>query len=137
MARVKITLNIREAQLREVAGTAARSAARRAAEVSRQRARNNLRAAGRFHTGELDRTIEVRDITSTYLHPRFAVGSPVKQAGFNEFGTRAHGPVTAKALRFKPKGSRVYVFAKWVRGITPVRFMRRALQSLTVYDYLK
>lgn len=137
MAKAKVKFTIREAGLRNISQQAARPAALRAAQVTRERARNNLSSAGRFHTGELDRSMEVRDITSNALHARFAVGSPTKQAGFNEFGTRAHGPVNAKFLRFKPKGSSVFVFAKWVRGVKPVRFMNRAFKSLTIYDYLK
>ena len=43
-------------------------------------------------------------------------------AGFQEFGTPAHGPVTAKALRLKLKGSNKFIFRKWVKGIQGKEF---------------
>lgn len=54
---------------------------------------------------------------------------------YQEYGTRAHGPVRAKALRFKPKGSSKYVFAKWVRGVPAKRYMQRAFDSLRESDF--
>lgn len=136
MARgVRIRLN--QAQLTQVVGSQARAAAHRAAHVARSRARNTLSAAGRYDTGDLDRTMTVKEVTKNELHPQFAVGSPVFYAKFQEFGTRAHGPVVAKKLRFKPKGSDSFVFAEWVRGVTALRFMYKALKSLTVYDFLE
>lgn len=55
---------------------------------------------------------------------------------YQEEGTRAHGPVRAKALRFKPKGSSKYVFAQWVRGVPAKRYMQRAIESLRATDFL-
>lgn len=44
-----------------------------------------------------------------------------KQIGaWLQFGTPAHGPVTAKALRFKIGGK--VIFAKWVKGIKAVNW---------------
>lgn len=133
--RSQVRIRLRYPALANYTKEQMRAATLQAAQITRERARDNLRKAGRFDTGELDRTITIKDATDNPTYPRFAVGSPVKQAVFNEFGTRAHGPVRAKVLRFKPKGSSAYVFAKWVRGISAVRFMRNALKSLTVYDF--
>lgn len=69
------------------------------------------------------------------LHSKVAVGTPVPYVKYQEFGTRAHGPVRAKMLRFRPKGSAEYVFAKWVRGVQPARFMRKALAALRPSDF--
>jgi len=40
------------------------------------------------------------------------------------FGTEAHGPVTARALRFKIGGK--VIFAKWVQGVQPHGMIDRA-----------
>lgn len=57
-------------------------------------------------------------------------------AWYQERGTRAHGPRTAKAMRFKPKGSNKYIFATWVRGVPASNYMRRAMNSLRVTDFV-
>lgn len=44
-----------------------------------------------------------------------------KQIGaWQQFGTPAHGPVTAKALRFKIGGK--VIFTKWVKGIKAINW---------------
>ena len=51
------------------------------------------------------------------------VGSTVFYMKFLEEGTRAHGPTRSAFLRFAvPAG---VVFAKWVRGIRPMRIFKR------------
>ncbi len=46
---------------------------------------------------------------------------------FLEDGTRAHGPVTAKLLRFAtPNG---VVFTKWVKGIRPMKVFKRTFRT--------
>lgn len=60
-----------------------------------------------------------------YAEGRVVAGGPgIPQAHFQEFGTVAHGPVRAKAMHFIWKGEEI--FAKWVRGCTPLRWMSRA-----------
>lgn len=136
MARRGITITYRETVLNSFVGTKAREAALRAANTTKARAQNNISQAGRYDTGEMTRTMTVADAHQGHFHPRFAVGSPAKHVKFQEFGTRGHGPVTAKVLRFKPKGSNTFVFTTWVWGVKPARFMKRALRSITVYDFL-
>src|SRR5205823_4691067 len=54
-------------------------------------------------------------------------------AGFLQFGTPWHGPVTAKALKFQPKGSNSFIFRKYVKGINPVNwwsFTDRVLNAI-------
>jgi len=43
--------------------------------------------------------------------------------GYLNFGTRAHGPVTAQALHWIDKETGEDVFAKWVKGIKAAHFM--------------
>jgi len=54
------------------------------------------------------------------------IGSESPVALWIEFGTRAHGPVEAKSLRFEIQGEVIY--AKWVKGITPYPFLDLAYQ---------
>jgi len=43
-----------------------------------------------------------------------------------EFGTKAHGPVTAKYLHFWIDGEEI--FTKWVQGIKPHEIVKRAVE---------
>lgn len=137
--RVNVTVSTRTSrrQIEQVVAPIARDAVRRAADTTRSRVRWYLSQGGHYDTNNLDRSMTTKEISSDPLHPKRAVGSPLEYAKFLEEGTRGHGPVRAKALRFKPKGSNKFVFAKWVRGIAAVRFMRRALDALTVYDFMR
>ncbi len=62
------------------------------------------------------------------------VGTNVNYAMYQHEGTGIYGPhgtpivpVRARALRFRPRGSTDFVFAKSVRGTPPTFFLRRAL----------
>lgn len=60
-----------------------------------------------------------------YAEGRVVAGSEsIPQAHYQEFGTVAHGPVRARAMHFIWRGEEI--FAKWVRGCTPLRWMSRA-----------
>lgn len=52
-----------------------------------------------------------------------SIGSRVPHMKFLEDGTRAHGPKRANFLRFPTKDG--IVFAKWVRGIRPMKIFKR------------
>jgi hypothetical protein len=53
-------------------------------------------------------------------------------AGYLNYGTIAHGPVTAKALHWISGGK--HIFAKWVRGIKPHPFWGVTPEVLTKID---
>lgn len=64
------------------------------------------------------------------------VGTNVKYAIWQHEGTGIYGPhgmpitpTHTKFLRFKPKGSSTFVFAKEVRGSMPTFFLKRALPA--------
>jgi hypothetical protein len=64
------------------------------------------------------------------------ISTPLKYARYHHDGTGIFGrtgqpirPVSAKALRFKPRGSTGFVFAASVRGSRPNPFMREALEA--------
>ena len=64
------------------------------------------------------------------------ISTNVRYARFHHDGTGIYGrtgrpirPVSAKALRFKPRGSSQYVHAASVRGSRPNPFLREALEA--------
>jgi phage gpG-like protein len=64
------------------------------------------------------------------------VGTNVNYAMFQHEGTGIYGPHgtpivprTARFLKFRPKGSSVFVYARSVRGNPPTFFLRRALAA--------
>jgi len=109
---------------------------KRAASRLVPRVRENIEKAGRVDTGRMSRSTRIRQRPTGQQRDRYAVSVDAPHALFQEEGTRAHGPVTAKFLRFKPKGSSTFVYAKWVRGVTAAHFLRDAYHSLRLRDFL-
>lgn len=121
-----------------VIGPQADAAAYRAAQAVRGRVLSNIARLGRIDTGEMVRGMQVRRSIGAGmpLFPRYDVYSTARHTIFQEEGTRAHGPVRAPRLVFRPKGSSKVVYAKWVRGVTPGRFMADAVRDTRVDDFL-
>jgi hypothetical protein len=64
------------------------------------------------------------------------IGTNVRYARFVHDGTGIYGPrrrpirpIRAKFLRFRPKGSRKFVYAREVRGMAPNPFLANALSA--------
>lgn len=127
MARIELSEKMLYAKLQGYSYKSSRKAARRAG----QRVRANIVSSGRVHTGRMLKSVRVEPAGKA----RWKVVNYVPYAKFQEFGTRAHGPVTAQFLRFKPKGATAFVFAKRVRGVTAARFFEKAMRSLTIKDW--
>jgi hypothetical protein len=136
MVKVKVTLD--PAAVERVVGGHSREAVRRAANRTNTRARDAITAAGRVGTGEMrDKMTSEESPRSTPMRPVYRVYSAVRWAGWQEWGVQGPiYPVRAKALRFKPKGSASFVFAKFVRGFPGAHFMRSAYNQLTQRDFL-
>lgn len=61
-----------------------------------------------------------------YIEGRVMAGGPnIPQAFFQEFGTPAHGPKTARVMHFYWRGKEI--FTAWVRGCTPLQWMTNSL----------
>ena len=136
MASSRVSTRLYRSALASIAGDLSRRAAQNAARETARRARVNVIRAGRWDTGKLANSMTVEESpTSSPQRPRFRVRPNVPYAGFQEHGTRAHGPVRAPCMVFRPKGGGGLVFAKWVRGVTPARFMRQALDSIRTTDF--
>lgn len=111
----------------------------KAAGKTRDRAKVGLTRAGRIDTGRARNSIayeiQVRGpiITAT-------VGSDVEYFKYLHDGTANNGtgfiyPRRATYLRFKPRGSSGYVYAKRVRGIKGTPVIADAIAQLTEADF--
>lgn len=134
---VKVNLRIDVPEMRAQVGPLAQGAVQKAADVSKRRFASNIRSDGLVNTGKLANSIiTVPAPGSDLLAPAVVVGSPLDYAKYTNFGTRAHGPKTAKVMRFKPKGGGGFVFAKWVRGIKPYKYAERTLDQIRPTDFV-
>jgi len=117
-------------------------AVRRGANALARRARASVLGQGRIDTHEMIRSFRVIDITTNPLRPRYRVVNTAPHYPFQELGTPKEAPgvgfiypTRGRALRFKPKGSNVFVFARRVRGVSPGHFMTRAVRAEVLRDF--
>lgn len=134
MALGDVKLRIDLGALEATVAPMAAEAVERAARTAQERARQNVISDGLVNSGGLRDSFQIKPVDGG-LYPKYAVGSPLDYVKYPEFGTRAHGPVSAKALRFMPKGGKSFVFTTWVRGVKPYRFMRRTLDGVRPTDF--
>lgn len=135
-APVEVRLRIDHSTMSSVVGDITFEAVQQAAEISRERYVANLRADDLVNSGRLVNSITTATVPRGVLSPAVAIGSPLDYVKYPEYGTRAHGPVRAKVLRFKPKGSSTFVFARWVRGVRPYGFARKTLDQIRPTDFV-
>lgn len=131
-----VVLNLSSSAINAVVGGATDRGVQQAAEITKGRVQSNIQHLGRVDTGKMRNNIVVEKVSGVPLNPVYRVRSTEPYTLYQEHGTRAHGPVQAKMLRFRPKGQAAFVFAKWVRGINPGNFFRNALSQLSVRDFL-
>jgi hypothetical protein len=79
-------------------------------------------------TGELARDLHVQALPPP-LFPGVEVGSDLPQARYHARGHGVIVPVRKKALRFRPKGSTRFIFARRVRAVPPNRYLQRSLRA--------
>lgn len=109
---------------------------RRASGRTRDRAKVNITRAGRVDTGNLRRSIRATEPRVRGRKVVAQIGSPLKYAWWQHEGTE--GPIyprRARVLRFRPKGSRAFIFRPRVSGIEGEPFLTDALDDLTVDDF--
>jgi hypothetical protein len=135
-AEATVTLNLDQGAIVRVVGGQSKDAARRAATKILERARGNLSAMGRTHTGALTNSLMVLDVTGNPLVPSFAVGSGLKYAIYQELGVGRINARSGGRLVFRPKGSGKLVFAKSVRGFSGAHYLQRAVSASSVSDFL-
>lgn len=133
-SQIRVSINA-QATLRAV-GPIADRATYRAAQQLRSRAVANINSLGRVDTGLMKDSIRVRKAETSVLGAvAYTVGSKAPYTKFQEFGTRAHGPRRAKFMRFQIRGGGPWIFAKWVRGVTPGNFMKDAKNAVKISDF--
>lgn len=110
---------------------------RRGLRVETQAKRNLTGISGpkRVDTGRLRASINTQ-VVSRNGDPAVIVGTDVFYARYVHDGTGIYGPLgrpirprRAKRLRFRPKGSRKFVYARSVRGMVANPFLRNALPA--------
>lgn len=130
MAGTYVRLN--RTVMKRMGREASAAAAWRATQSAARLARENIAKKDRIATGEMLRSIKAEKVG----YAKYKVGSDKSYAKYQEFGVRPFGPKRAKVLRFKPKRQNFYVFAHWVRGFEGAHFLRDALRSLSLSDWL-
>lgn len=111
-------------------GSIGRAAARAAGKV-RDRAKENAPV----DNGLLRNSIISEQVPNSPLHITFRIGSNVEYAIYQELGT---GPIFARRapfLVFKIKNGGPWVTTYSTRGVPAVRYLTRAIDSLTVLDF--
>jgi len=131
---IKFTMNEQEfRRMTTGGGTIDRSVAHAAGRV-RDMAKQEITMQGRIDTGKMRQSGRTEKIGG-HTGVTYEIVFPGEVAWFQHEGTQAHGPRRARMLRFKPKGSGVFVFAHRVRGVTPSKFLTKALARLTAADF--
>ena len=79
-------------------------------------------------TGKTRDSLRLREVSGGKNHGTIQLVTDSKVIFYLEYGTRAHGPVRAKALHWQDGGKDI--FAKWVRGIQSNPVIARATGAL-------
>lgn len=108
---------------------------RRLSARARDRAKDNIKKAGRVDTGRMRNSMNYVLKQQTRTTISYEIGARVPYGIFQEEGVK--GPIyprRTKFLRFKPKGAKGFVFAKKVKGFKGAHFLADALKSLKITD---
>ncbi len=119
------------AKLQRIMQEAADRTASRAAGQTQLRVKEGIVLTDRIRSGRMLDGIEVREVGPA----KFQVRSDVPYVQYQEHGRGPVRPIRAKALRFRPKGSSGFVFAKFVRADPGGHFFKRALSLLGLRDW--
>lgn len=136
-ARATLRIEWDNAALGELKGKAIKATSRRAADKTKQRVQQNIRASGRVRTGRMVNSVAVTVARQDNNRLTYYVGSTVPYATWQNDGI---GPVHAKrgrVLAFQPKGSSVVIFRPRTRGFTGAHFYEKALRALTKRDFMQ
>jgi hypothetical protein len=93
-----------------------------------RRVRNAQRRLVGRTSGDLARDLHVQWVPPPHK-PGVEVGSDLPQAILHAKGHPEIRPVRAKALRFKPKGSKQFIFRMKAKEVPPNRYLQRSLRA--------
>lgn len=136
LPKVRLTFKVSRKDLRRVGKAAGRDSIVKAAKVTQKRARRNLRRADAYRTGTLLKNTRAGVVRSTATGDAIYVEAATFYARWVENG---RGPVYARpggVLAFVPKGGTRVIFRKRVGPAKGIRFLRRALDDLTIDDFV-
>lgn len=141
MAQARYSQRLDPSAIRQLltspSGGVARDLLRRGFRVETQAKRNISGSGGpkRVDTGRARAAIHTQLVTRNGA-PAVIVACNVAYARLIHDGTGLYGPLhryitpkRAKRLRFRPRGSRRYVYARRVRGMEPNPFLANALRA--------
>lgn len=115
----------------------------RAANRVSLRTRASMLGQGRLDTLEMINSMTIVDVTKDPRRPTRRVSNKAKHFPYQELGTPKEAPGVGRIypkrpggfLRFRPKGSSVFVYARSVRGVVPGHFLRRAAAATQAKDF--
>jgi hypothetical protein len=128
------TLRLDERAIRVHVGGIAEDCAHAGAKALQTRVRHNITTAGRVDTTAMRNSFTIKKADG-WPNPSFSVGSDLHYTVYQEEGIGPVTPKRAKFLRFKPKGSRTFVFTKRTRGFPGAHFFKRAVASMDEADF--
>lgn len=130
----KVTVD--SAKLRRALTNIAEAASERAAKNLRAKIREEIIMSGRIDTGEMMERIDVdHAVPHGPNQRRWAVRPKTKQFRFQDRGTRGTPYRPGQVLRFKPKGSGVYIFRKSSGPISAAHFLKKAQARMSAKDW--
>ena len=135
MAHKSVRYSIDSRKINKISKEINYKSAEKAANIVVMNARDNLVKAGRYRTGALLLSLKAKTVLRANGRVAFLVGSDMPYAVFQEKGVGPFGPKRAKVLRFKPKGSGAYVFARYVKGFKGAFYFKKALAKVNIRDF--
>jgi hypothetical protein len=139
--RVAVRTSIDRQAVGQVVAKYGEPALARAAQTTANRARARITGAGRVDRGTMRARTAAGPVRRTGQSVTVEVRTAVPYAVWQHEGTGVHAgrgriyPRRAKMLRFRPKGSGTFVFARSVAGVKGVPYLKDALNSLTISDF--
>lgn len=111
--------------------------ARNAAIIAAFRARGEVIRMNRVRSGEMARSFRVRRTRSGPDRTWYYVENTARHYDWQARGVGPIYPVRAKRLRFRPKGSGIFVYALRTPGHPGGRFLEKAARSIRFRDFVK
>lgn len=138
MATTTVKVRLDPSKLNPYLVQVADASAYRAASRVAARANANVRAAGRVATGQLAQSYVARQSRNPrgQFQAGYEVSSPLERALWQEEGIGPVVPKRASVLRFKPKGSSVFIFRPRTKGFPGAHQLRDAYNAIGLSDYL-
>lgn len=134
-SRVQVTLSPRS--MRKLGDDVTSELARKAALTTKARLQGYIRAQGRVRTGAMVRSIRTSPRRSGPNRTSYSVTSGLLYTKWQNDGI---GLVVARpggVLRFKPKGSNVFIFRPRTKGFTGGHFFEKAQNAIRLTDFLE